>query len=347
MPLNQRSLASLAGVSQTTISLALRGHPSIPASTCRRIHQLAEAEGYRANPYVASLMAQIRRNRRARTGGCIALLVDAEDQAGWLDREFVRRQWEGMTACAAKLGFRTEPFFLRAQGMTAGRLDRILHARGIRGLVLAGPKRGPLDLSALRWQDYACITISYTWDTPQVDRVSSHHRHNIDTVLDQLEMRGYRRIGMSLQPCEIEAVDRNWLSGLLVMHRRLPARRRIPLFAGRHEAASFPAFSAWVKKHKPDALVSLTGWEETWLRRLGLGSPDDVGHACVNRPGKTRVSGIEEDHAMIGSTTIELLAARIHRNEYGLPRRPRLTLINGEWREGATLRPVPTETEGA
>lgn len=43
---------------------------------------------------------------------------------------------------------------------------------------------------------------------------------------------------------------------------------------------------------------------------------------------------------MIGSTTIELLVAQMHRNEYGLPRRPRLTLINGEWREGSTLRPA-------
>ena len=334
---NQRTLASLAGVCQTTVSLALRGDPSIPAATRERIRRLADKVGYRTNPQVASLMAQIRRHRRAKTGGCVALLVDATDQAGWFDQEFVRRQYEGMTARAAELGFRTEAFFLRAPDMTVARLDSILHARSIRALVLAGPKRGSLDLSGLRWSDYACATISYTWDVPAVDRVSSHHRHNMDTVLRELEKRGYQRIGLSLQPHEVEAVDRNWLSGLLVMHQRLPARRRLPLFVGRHDPAGRYEFAAWIEKWRPDALVTLSGWEETWLRRLGLRSPANIGHACVNRPDGSLVAGIAEDHALIGSTVIELLVAQIHRNEYGLPARPRLTLINGEWREGATL----------
>lgn len=345
MPPNQRSLAALAGVSQTTISLALRGDPSIPPATCQRIRRIAEENGYRENPGVASLMAQIRRNRSTGPTGCIALIVDAKNEAGWLDQEFVWRQRDGMIARAAGLGYRTEAFFLRAKGMTVPRLDRILHARGIRGLVLAGPKRAQIDLSAMRWQDYACATISYTWDSPPMDRVSSHHRHNMDTVLRQLEMRGYRRIGLSLQPHEIDAVDQNWLSGFLVMNRHMPARRRIPLLAASHsDAASFKTFSSWFSKYKPDALVSLTGWEETWLRRMGLRTPADAGHVCLNRTGKTAIAGIEEDHAMIGSTTIELLVAQIHRNEYGLPLRPRLTLINGEWHEGTTLRSVPQKT---
>lgn len=337
---NQRALAALAGVCQTTVSLALRGDPSIPAATRERIRRLAAKAGYRPDPRVAGLMARIRRGRDRAARDCIALLVDAADREGWLDRDYVRRQHEGMAARAAELGFRTEPFFLRAPGMTPARLDRILHARGIRALVLAGPKRAELDLSALRWHDRACVTISYTWDDPAVDRVSSHHRHNMDVVLGELEARGHRRIGLSLQPHELTAVDRNWLSGLLVMQHRLPAARRLPVFVGRHEPADFPAFAAWMRKWRPDALVTLSGWEETWLRRLELRTPEDLGHACVNRPEDSRVAGIEEDHALVGATAIELLVAQLQRNDYGLPARPRLTLIHGAWREGETLRPA-------
>lgn len=336
---NQRAVAALSGVCQTTVSLALRDDPSIPTATRERIRRVAEKAGYRPNPQVASLMAQIRRHRRTRTTGCIALLADAANRSDWLDQDFIRRQVDGMKSRATALGFRAEPFFLRARGMTAARLDRILHARGIRALVLAGPKHSDIDLSALRWADFACATISYTWDAPAVDRVSSHHRHNMDVVLAELEARGHRRIGLSLQPHEVEAVDRNWLSGLLVMQRRLPASRRLPLFVGRHQPAAFPEFAAWMERWRPDALVTLEGWEETWLRRLGLRAPADLVHACVNRPDGSRVAGIVEDHALIGSTVIELLVAQVQRNEYGLPARPRLTLINGEWREGATLRP--------
>lgn len=339
MPLNQRKLATLAGVSQTTVSLALRGDPSIPEDTRRRIVQLAGREGYRTHPGVASLMAQIRRNRQAGPKGCIAFIVDAKDDAGWLDQEFARRQREGMMARAASLGYRAETFYLKSKGMTAARLDRILQARGIRGLVLAGPRRSSLDLSGMRWENYACATISYTWDFPLVDRISSHHRHNMDLVLRQLAARGYRRIGLSLQPHELEAVDQNWLSGFLVMSQHLPPRRRVPLFAGIHEPEA-PGFKKWFLQYKPDAIVTLTGWEDVWLGRMGLRCPENIGHACLNRMGEARVAGVEEDHAMIGSTTIELLVAQMDRNEYGLPVRPRLTLINGEWREGTTLRPI-------
>jgi LacI family transcriptional regulator len=338
MPLNQRALASLARVSQTAVSLALRGDPSIPAATRERIRRLADAQGYRPNPNVASLMAQIRRNRRPQAGGCIALLADADDERGWLDREYIRRQRQGMIDRAAGLGFHTEVFFLRQKNMTVARIDRILRARGIRGVVLAGPKRAPVDLSAMGWQDYACVTISYTWDWPPVDRVSSHHRHNMDTVLWQLRERGYRRIGLSLQPDEMDVVDQHWLSGFLVMNQHIPVRRRVPLFVGQHETALLPAFSKWLKQHKPDALVTLNGWEQIWLDRLGLGYPEAIGHACVNRPSRTRLAGIEEDHEMIGATAIELLVAQMQRNEHGLPRHPRLTLINGEWRDGPTVR---------
>ncbi|MFA6289522.1 MAG: LacI family DNA-binding transcriptional regulator [Opitutaceae bacterium] len=345
--INQRALAALTGVCQTTVSLALRGDPSIPVATREHIRRIADKAGYRPNPQVASLMAHIRRGRNRKTRDCIALLVDAAEPSGWLDLDFVRCQHDGMVARAAELGFRTEPFYLRAKGMTVARLDRILHARGIRALVLAGPRRSALELSALRWSDFACATISYTWDKPAVDRVSSHHRHNMDVVLGQLEARGYKRIGLSLQPHEVAAVDRNWLSGLLVMQQRLPVARRLPIFIGQHDPAGFPRFAAWFEKWRPDALVTLAGQEETWLRRLGLHSPADIGHACVNRADGTHVAGIEEDHALIGSTVIELLVAQIHRNEYGLTLRPRLTLINGEWHEGDTLRPEQAPSKSA
>lgn len=334
---NQRTLAAAAGVSQTTVSLALRGDPSIPAATRERIRRLAQGAGYRSNPLVAGLMAQIRRRRRVKSGGCIALLVDAANRAEWTGDEIFKKQHEGMHGRAAELGFRTEAFYLRAPGMSAAVIDRVLHARGIRSLVLAGPRRRPVDLTGMRWDDYACATISYTWDFPPVDRVSSHHRHNMDETLRRLAARGCRRIGVSLDATAVASVDHNWLSGVLVWNQAQAVRRRVPLFTGEHTAGGFREFAAWFRRWKPDALVSLTGWEQGWLDELGLRTPGDIGHACVNRPDGSAVAGIEEDHAMIGATVIELLVAQMLRNEYGLPQRPRLTLINGCWREGETL----------
>ena len=62
-----RQLAALAKVSRTTISLALRNHPSIPASTRDRIQQLARQHGYRSDPLITTLMNQLRLSRKKRS----------------------------------------------------------------------------------------------------------------------------------------------------------------------------------------------------------------------------------------------------------------------------------------
>jgi len=45
-----RSLAAEAGVSPLTVSLPLRNHPRISATTGERIQQLAELRGYTPDP---------------------------------------------------------------------------------------------------------------------------------------------------------------------------------------------------------------------------------------------------------------------------------------------------------
>ena len=71
-------VAKAAGVSKNTVSLALRGSPRVSEETRKRIAGLATSMGYRLNPTVAHLMAQLRQTRavlrlqrptRARPGG--------------------------------------------------------------------------------------------------------------------------------------------------------------------------------------------------------------------------------------------------------------------------------------
>ena len=59
-----KHVAAAAGVSVMTVSLALRRVPSIPAETRERVLAVAEKLGYRRNPLVAALMADLRGRRR-------------------------------------------------------------------------------------------------------------------------------------------------------------------------------------------------------------------------------------------------------------------------------------------
>lgn len=56
-----RDLAELAGVSRTTVSLALRDNSKVAAETREMIQRLAREHDYRSHPAVNALMQQVGR----------------------------------------------------------------------------------------------------------------------------------------------------------------------------------------------------------------------------------------------------------------------------------------------
>src|ERR1043166_524667 len=132
---NQRDLARALGVSQGAVSLALRGDLSVSKALRQRTQRLAKRLTYRPNPYVNSLMAQVRSSRRIRAKGVIAVVVDHYPEEKWRKHESYRVYLNGAAQTAERLGYPLECFFLAASGLSATRIDQILHARGIRGLI--------------------------------------------------------------------------------------------------------------------------------------------------------------------------------------------------------------------
>lgn len=334
---SQRKIAAALGLHQTTVSLALRSDPSIPEETRNRVENEALRIGYRSNAYVTSLMAQIRSGRPLTSQGCIAVVFDARDQQEAFYHETYRLQHEGMVARASALGFKTESFFVQAPDMNLRNIDRILTARGIQGVVLAAPKRGK-GPTVFSWERYACASVAYTWETPDVHRVSTHHHYNIDIAYRELLRRGYRRIGMTL-PAHAVGVASFWEAQQLLWQRYTTRRNQIPLYVESANASPLESFKPWYEKWQPDALLCLYGYEAQWLIKIGVRIPDDVAVVCLNRPIQSDFSGIEENHRIIGENVINIIARQIQHNELGLPDHPSLVLVKGTWIEGKTLLP--------
>ncbi len=339
---NQRAIAAALGLNQASVSLALRGDPSIPEATRKLVAETAGRLGYRPNAYVSSLMTHIRSGRPLRDKGCIALLFNR----GSLEEDYStpnqtsHRQLIGAMQRAEELGFHTENFFLKAPGMNARRINRILNTRGIRGLVLM-PGGQRADTAGIDWSRFACATIAYSWITPESHRVATNHRYHVDIAYQTLIQRGCQRIGFCLAPEAVEGVNGAWTDRFLLWQNRLGYKKPVPLFVGKPGLTPLTTFKRWFTRNKPDALITLIGHEHEWIEDMGLRTPDDLALVCLNRPRGSRFSGMEENHEVIGGTTAELAITQILHNEYGLPAHSRLILIKGAWFEGETIRAQP------
>jgi DNA-binding LacI/PurR family transcriptional regulator len=333
---NQRDIAQVLGINQATVSLALRGDLSISAPMRERVRETAERLGYRQNAYVAMLMSRIRSGRKLSEQGVIALIVDARSEQEWYRIRSYRVYHQGLIRRAAELGFHIESFFLRAPGVNARTLDRILRARGIRGIILAPPNRGNRAL-ALDWDRYSCVGCGHAREPRLFDRVANDHAQNVIIAFKELSAMGYRRIGLSLPGETSRVPELKWMSGYLESQNRLPKKQRIPLFTGDSPHPTLAEFRAWYRQWRPDVLLCLTGHERQWLDAMRLQIPRDIGLAyLVRQPGAT-VAGIDEKNEVIGASAVEWVASHIVRNEYGVPVHPKLILIEGVWMHGATV----------
>ena len=117
-----------------------------------------------------------------------------------------------------------------------------------------------------------------------------------------------------------------------------PRENWLPFFAGAHGISALQIFRKWLSKWRPDVLLTLSGQELKWLETLDLKVPEDIGLACLSQPTRGDCSRVDEKGDEVGATALDLVTAKIARNEYGPPTHPRVTMIEGRWVDGLTTR---------
>jgi DNA-binding LacI/PurR family transcriptional regulator len=333
-------VAKLAGVHPSTVSLALRDHPSIPASTRERVRRAAAKIDYQPHPLVSALMSFRRSARRGPRHTTLAFVTTSRPADAWRESRTLRDQFAGAQDRARLQGYHIEEFPLYAPGMTPARFNSMLRNRGILGLIIA-PLRNDSDTVPIQWERFAAVALAFTLHRPDIPRVGNDHSHSIRLAIAECHRRGYRRIGLALQRTILDRVEQQWLAGFLVEHA-YPVRRTAPppLIA---EPLTEDIFLEWFRTHQPD--VILTGGDPnsilTWLKRTNVRVPKDVGVAALDlhvRDGS--IAGIDQHSEEIGAVVVDHLIGRLHRNELGAPPRTIRLHVMGEWIEGATLRPL-------
>lgn len=355
---NRREIASILGMSQSTVSMALRGDRRISAEIRQKIQVTAGRLGYHTNAYVNVLMSRVRSGRKFSDKGTIAMLVDTPSQEAWYVISSYPLFHQGVLRRGEELGFRVETFFLRSPEIDASKIDRILYSRGIQGIILAPPYKGNRALN-LSWERYASVGVGFGSEKQELDRVVFDQIENINIAFDELLNLGYRRIGTVLNEPVKRGSSRGfkWFAGFLECQDRLPPSQRISLcrlpayYADRAskdfkseiaaiEREGYNIFLPWFKKWRPEALLTINGFEHRWLESLGVRFPEEIGLACLATPVRPGFARIEEKAEEVGATALEVVASKIARNEHGLPKHPKITMIEGEWINGDSVRHI-------
>jgi DNA-binding LacI/PurR family transcriptional regulator len=334
-----RDLAAKSGYSRTTVSLALRNSPLIREDTREKIQKLASECGYRPDTLVSTLMDQLRIKRSSRGSEKIAYLTEWDTRDGWRKHSGHRNYYLGASARAVELGYEIEEIWARSPGLTGKRLSKILHTRAIRG-VLISPLLRPLGHVYLDWKIFACAVISFTAIKPDLHRASHSHYQGMALALRHLKHQGYRRIGFAALNDQVKRVNYQWLASYQIFQNSVASADRIPPFLNHEWDKS--NFKTWVDNHRPDVIVSNMVQPLNLLRELGYRVPEDIGYASIDRlEADDPWAGVDQRPTDVGAAAIDLIVSQLRNNEFGIPDCAKTVLIDGLWRDGASIRSSP------
>jgi LacI family transcriptional regulator len=335
------TVARTAGVSAMTVSRVLRNSLHVDDRTRKRVKAAVKKHGYVPDPHIANLMARVRGYRGSTSHAVIAVIRDDLPNDELHDSAYQYVSLGDIRHRAARHGYRAEEFFLGRGGMMPARLNGILRARGVDGIIVS-PQSSQIIGTQLDYGPFAAATFGYGLPSPALHRASTNMMQGILTAIQQLTDRGYCRIGIAITQWIDARADHTYSGALLHHQQRIRARERLPLLIVPDKlAGGRKPFCAWFRRHRPDVVISFHTYVPEWLTRdLGQRIPEDVGlvvHDWTER--MTGFAGIHHRRPHMAAAAVDLVATQLMHNERGVPEVPRQILIPPAWIDGPSIRP--------
>ena len=336
-------VAKAAGVSKNTVSLTLRGSPRVAAQTRERIAGIAESMGYRLNPTVAHLMAQLRQIRTPGYQATLAMINAHKSRDAFTRHPTIPSYVRGCQRRAKQLGYHLDEFWLHEPDLPAARWISIFRARNIRGIIIIGMmehNRLPERLAPL-WDAFPAIVTGVRTRDPALSFACSDQHALALEAFEKAIALGYRRPAMVLDGVIDALIEGRFTAGFLTAQSKLvPVRERTQPFyevaAARHDRA---VFAKWLEKNRPDVIFTLYHEVLRWLTDLNLQVPRDIGLIQYEwRPDHHEWAGMDQRNDLVGEAALDMLISMVHHNEHGVPDHPRATMIGCHWVDGATVR---------
>jgi DNA-binding LacI/PurR family transcriptional regulator len=323
-------IAEESGVSQATVSRALRSDPRISEAVRLRVQTIAARLGYRPDPTMSKLMAHMRSLQQTRFQSLLGFILPEEDFLNDYSREMV----QGARERATTLGYAVDDFRTSLAPRQIPALNRILKARGVEGIIIF-PRNHleppPLKLDLTNLAAVACASFDGVFPAHQV---GSGHVQNIELVFSKLEKSKWKRPGLVTW----EDFDRRqrWAPRMAYYHFYHDVLGEIPppLFDWHKNGnGDEKLFLKWFRKVEPDVLLVvgpiIAAAARNILRRNGIRRKlpmIGIGHT------EAGISGVDEKPSTIGSAAVDVLTSHILRSEKGWPKDVKIMTLTGELR---------------
>ena len=335
-----KDVAEKAGLSVAAVSMALKNHRSLPATTIQRVKALADEMGYAPDPALSALAAHRSRLRVNKDFSVIGLVSNWSTEDAWTQLPSAQAVIEGAKARALELGFTIHHMWSRSENQSASRFNQILHTRGIRGLILA-PFEDPEDRLELDWNQYSVVTVEKPFHYTHFHHVVQNHYSDLLLAWEEIRKRGYQRIGLVVRDDLANRWGHQWESAhRLAQFSTNTQEETIPTLQlkGTDKNEHLDMVKSWLQLFKPEAVISRCDCFFEAAKDLGLKIPDDVGYVSLNVTDDVEgASGIHQHRDVMGATAVDVLNSLLQRNFRGEHAVSVGTQVDGSWFEGDTL----------
>ena len=322
-------------MAQSTVSMALRGHPSITGRTREQVLEAAAAMGYRPNPTGTALAHFRQTSTVAPVQASLAWINGWSDPAKLRSYREFDLYWQGAAQEAEELGYRLDEFVVGAD-LPLPKLERILRTRNVRGL-LVPPGPMPPGWEDFDWERFSVVRLSHLPDPGEFApcAVVGDQTSNTLVAVRNIFRKGYRRIGFAGNSDS----RRGFAAGFLWGQQEILENLRVPplIMASDDPVEWEKHFREWFASHRPDAVLTDIPEVPAALSRLGMRVPEDVGVSALGFLDCPVTAGIDQNSREIGRSAVQMLHALIKDGALGLPRIHRELLVKGTWVDGDSL----------
>ncbi|MGE9292272.1 MAG: LacI family DNA-binding transcriptional regulator, partial [Puniceicoccales bacterium] len=333
-------ISQQTGYAVSTVSLALRNDPCVKPETAQRIQQAAGELGYHPNPLVSVLMRPVRDKRtRHERIAVLSCFSESVHRNSHLD-PYYRMIHEAIEERARDRGYGLDEFYLGDGTYSNARIENILEARGILGVLLCPGHDDPGEFGhypTLSSPHLATVLVGLNAFQQNLHHAVTDYYYNIDYALQRALDGGCKRIGLVLEKSKDIITNRAWVSRYLYFQQSIPAKQRVPLLRPLTLAQLRQDVPAWYKKNRPDVILTAGLPAFHALEEAGVRMPEEVRMINLAKRDKTRLAGIDPHSELLGKLGVDLLVQLLQANQFGTPQYPQTISVKGTWVPGETF----------